>query len=131
MPRSLWKGSISFGLVNIPIELHTAVRDHRPKFRMLHAADKSPVKCGGASAMAVRRRGRIWSRDTNMPGGGSSCHEGRFQGRAVEKTHDPQHLTISWRPTLSTIVFRDAILGSWGRRGAYALLREAIRDKGA
>src|SRR5206468_8825192 len=44
MPRALWKGSISFGLVNIPIELHTAVRDHRPKFRMLHAKDKSPVK---------------------------------------------------------------------------------------
>src|ERR1041385_4946935 len=44
MPRALWKGSISFGLVNIPIELHTAVRNHRPKFRMLHARDKSPVK---------------------------------------------------------------------------------------
>src|SRR5262244_3980464 len=44
MPRALWKGSISFGLVNIPIELHTAVRDHRPKFRMLHAKDTSPVR---------------------------------------------------------------------------------------
>src|SRR5438034_2678568 len=44
MARALWKGSISFGLVNIPIELHTAVRNHRPKFRMLHAKDKSPVK---------------------------------------------------------------------------------------
>src|SRR6202023_3874276 len=44
MARSLWKGSISFGLVNIPIELHTAVRDHRPLFRMLHAKDKSPVR---------------------------------------------------------------------------------------
>ena len=44
MARALWKGSISFGLVNIPIELHTAVRDHRPHFRMLHAKDKSPVR---------------------------------------------------------------------------------------
>ena len=44
MPRAIWKGSISFGLVTIPVELHTAVRDHRPKFRMLHAKDKSPVK---------------------------------------------------------------------------------------
>src|SRR4029450_3436015 len=44
MPRSIWKGSIAFGLVSIPIELHTAVRDHRPKFRMLHARDKSPVR---------------------------------------------------------------------------------------
>jgi DNA end-binding protein Ku len=44
MPRAIWKGSISFGLVSIPVELHTAVRDHRPKFRMLHARDKSPVR---------------------------------------------------------------------------------------
>src|SRR5438046_7020711 len=42
MARALWKGSITFGLVNIPIELHTAVRDHRPRFRRLHAKDRSP-----------------------------------------------------------------------------------------
>jgi DNA end-binding protein Ku len=39
----MWKGSIAFGLVNIPIELYSAVRDHRPKFRLLHARDESPV----------------------------------------------------------------------------------------
>src|SRR6516165_2527846 len=44
MARPLWKGSISFGLVNIPVELQTAVHDHRPKFRLLHATDRSPVK---------------------------------------------------------------------------------------
>jgi DNA end-binding protein Ku len=41
--RAMWKGSIAFGLVNIPIELYSAVRDHRPKFRLLHAKDESPV----------------------------------------------------------------------------------------
>src|SRR3970282_2484204 len=41
--RALGKGSIAFGLVNIPVELHTAVRDSRPRFRMLHAEDASPV----------------------------------------------------------------------------------------
>src|SRR4029450_13659531 len=44
MARSIWKGSIAFGLVNIPIELYSAVRDHRPKFRLLHAKDESPVQ---------------------------------------------------------------------------------------
>ena len=43
MARSMWKGSIAFGLVNIPIELYSATRDHRPKFRMLHAKDESPI----------------------------------------------------------------------------------------
>src|SRR4029078_10263640 len=44
MARSMWKGSIAFGLVNIPIELYTATRDHRPKFRLLHAKDEAPVR---------------------------------------------------------------------------------------
>ena len=43
MARSMWKGSIAFGLVNIPVELYSAMRDHRPKFRLLHAKDESPV----------------------------------------------------------------------------------------
>jgi non-homologous end joining protein Ku len=44
MARAMWKGSIAFGLVNIPIELYSAVRDHRPRFRLLHAKDEAPVK---------------------------------------------------------------------------------------
>src|SRR5918994_1315733 len=43
MARAMWKGSIAFGLVNIPVELFSAVRDHRPRFRLLHAKDESPV----------------------------------------------------------------------------------------
>jgi DNA end-binding protein Ku len=43
MARALWKGTLSFGLVSIPVELHTAVKDARPKFRLLHAKDKSPI----------------------------------------------------------------------------------------
>jgi non-homologous end joining protein Ku len=37
MPRAILKGSISFGLVTIPVEVYTGVRDHRPRFRLLHA----------------------------------------------------------------------------------------------
>ena len=44
MARPIWRGSLSFGLVAIPVQLHTAVREHRPRFRMLHAKDKSPIK---------------------------------------------------------------------------------------
>jgi DNA end-binding protein Ku len=43
MARSLWKGSISFGLVNIPVELHVGARDHTPHFRLLHRTDLSPI----------------------------------------------------------------------------------------
>ncbi len=41
--RAIWKGSISFGLVNIPIALYPATRREELKFRLLRAADHSPV----------------------------------------------------------------------------------------
>jgi DNA end-binding protein Ku len=43
MARPLWKGSISFGLVNIPVELFVGARDHTPRFRLLHRTDMSPI----------------------------------------------------------------------------------------
>src|SRR4026209_2746221 len=41
--RAIWKGSISFGLVNIPIALYPATRREELKFRLLRASDLSPV----------------------------------------------------------------------------------------
>lgn len=35
MPRSMWKGSVSFGLVNIPVQMYTAVRDHTIRFHRM------------------------------------------------------------------------------------------------
>src|SRR4051812_33784424 len=43
MARAIWKGSISFGLVNIPIALYAATRREELKFRLLRKADLSPV----------------------------------------------------------------------------------------
>ncbi len=41
--RAIWKGSISFGLVNIPVSLLSATRSEELKFRLLRRADLSPV----------------------------------------------------------------------------------------
>jgi DNA end-binding protein Ku len=41
--RAIWKGAISFGLVNIPIALYPATRTEELKFRLLRASDQSPV----------------------------------------------------------------------------------------
>jgi len=43
MPRAIWKGSISFGLVNIPVALYPATRREELKFRLLRKSDLSPV----------------------------------------------------------------------------------------
>jgi DNA end-binding protein Ku len=45
MPRAIWKGAISFGLVNIPVGLYSAVRPaNEIKLRMLRQGDSSPIK---------------------------------------------------------------------------------------
>ncbi len=41
--RAIWKGSISFGLVNIPVALQNASRTEELKFRLLRRSDLSPV----------------------------------------------------------------------------------------
>jgi DNA end-binding protein Ku len=43
MARAIWKGSISFGLVNIPIGLYPATRKEELRFRLLRKSDLSPV----------------------------------------------------------------------------------------
>ncbi|MTV27158.1 Ku protein [Nitriliruptoraceae bacterium ZYF776] len=44
MARATWSGSISFGLVSVPVQLFTAVRPHKVRFRQLHRGTNAPVK---------------------------------------------------------------------------------------
>lgn len=44
MPRPLWTGSLSFGLVNVPIQLVTAVRDQGFHFRQLNEDTLQPIE---------------------------------------------------------------------------------------
>jgi DNA end-binding protein Ku len=42
-PRPLWTGAISFGLVNVPVRMFSAVREHRLEFHYVHEPDGSPI----------------------------------------------------------------------------------------
>jgi DNA end-binding protein Ku len=44
MARPLWSGSLSFGLVNVPVALFSATRDRDVHFQLLHAPDCSPIE---------------------------------------------------------------------------------------
>ena len=44
MARSLWTGSLSFGLVNVPVQLYSAVRDLDLHFRQVHEKDDTPIE---------------------------------------------------------------------------------------
>jgi DNA end-binding protein Ku len=44
MPRPIWSGSISFGLVNVPVKLFSAVNQQDVRFHQLHQADNARIK---------------------------------------------------------------------------------------
>ncbi len=44
MPSTVWKGSLSFGLVNIPVGLHTAASDHTIRFHQLERGTADRVR---------------------------------------------------------------------------------------
>jgi DNA end-binding protein Ku len=134
MPRALWKGAISFGLVNIPVELHTAVRDTRPRFRMLHADDKSPIKLQRVCA----REGKPVAWDDLVKG--YEYEKGRFvvltkedfQAAALEKSRTVDILDFVKAEEIDDRFFETPyyVLPAKGGERAYALLREAIRESG-
>jgi DNA end-binding protein Ku len=43
MPRAIWSGSISFGLVNVPVRMYSAISEHKLQFHFIHQPDESPI----------------------------------------------------------------------------------------
>jgi len=134
MARALWKGSIAFGLVNIPVELHTAVRDSRPRFRMLHADDKSPVRF----ERVCQREGKPVAWDELVKG--YEYEKGRFvvltkedfKTAALEKSRTVDIRSFVKPQDIDDRFFESAyyLVPAKGGERAYALLREAIRETG-
>lgn len=42
--RAIWKGTLSFEGINIPVKLYSAVEDRNVRFRLLHRKDSQPVR---------------------------------------------------------------------------------------
>ena len=125
---------MAFGLVNIPVELHTAVRDNRPRFRMLHAADKSPV----SYERVCQREGKPVAWEDLVKG--YEYEKGRFvvlskddfRAAALEKSNTIQIQDFVEPAAIDDRFFETPyyLLPGKGADRAYALLREAIRKAG-
>ena len=134
MARAIWKGSLAFGLVNIPVELHTAVRDSRPRFRMLHAEDRSPVKF----ERVCQKDGKPVAWEELVKG--YEYEKGRFvvltkedlRAAALEKTRTVDIRSFVKPAEIDDRFFETAyyLTPAKGGERAYALLREAIRETG-
>jgi DNA end-binding protein Ku len=131
---SIWKGALAFGLVNIPIEVHTAVRDHRPHFRMLHAKDRSPINF----ERICQKDGKSvpWSDIVK----GYEYEKGHFvvldkedfAAAALEKTRRIDMLDFVESDAIDDRYFDKPyyLTAKKGGEVAYALLREAMNESG-
>ena len=134
MPRAIWTGSLSFGLVNIPVEVHTAVRDHRPHFRMLHAKDRSPINF----ERVCQKDGKTVAWDDLVKG--YEYEKGRFvvltkedfAAAALEKTRRIDVLDFVESDAIDDRYFDKPyyLTARKGGEAAYALLREAMNESG-
>jgi DNA end-binding protein Ku len=134
MARSLWNGWLSFGLVSIPVEVHVAVRDHRPHFRLLHAVDLSPVrlervcvKDGKPVAWADLVKGYEYARGRFVV-----LTKDDFKAAALERTRRIDIMDFVELDAIDDRYFDTPyyLVPSKGGEQAYALLREALRETG-
>lgn len=132
--KAIWKGTISFGLVSIPVALYPAARREELKFRLLRKSDLSPVnykRVAEADGKEVP-----WDQIVK----GYEHEEGKF---VVIKDEDFQRVDIEATQTVDIINFVSLdeinpllfykpyfIEPQKGGDKAYALLRDALNTSG-
>lgn len=134
MARALWKGTLGFGLVSIPVELVTAVRDLGPHFHFLRKSDKSRIGFQKVS----KKDGKVVSADELVKG--FEYDKGRyvvltkedFDSAAVKRNSRIELLDFVEAGEVDDRYFNKPyyLLPSKGGESSYALLRDALRQAG-
>ena len=132
MARAIWKGSISFGLVNIPIAVYPATRREEFKFRLLRKSDLSPVNY----KRVAEKDGREVPWDQIVRG--YEYEKGKY---VVLKDEDFQRVDVEATQTVDIQDFVELdeidpiffykpyyLEPQKGGDKAYALLRDALKD---
>lgn len=134
MPRALWRGAISFGLIYIPVEVHTASRDNPLPLHMLDSRDISPI---GYQHINKRTGKEVdWSHIVK----GYEYKKGDY---VVLTDADFKHANVKASETIEITTFCDAtdipsmyyekpyyLSPAKGGDKVYTLLREALKATG-
>ena len=134
MPRAIWKGNISFGLVNIPVSLYSAEKTDELSFNQLDKRDLSPV---GYKRINKKTEEEVpWDQIVR----GYEYEDGNY---VVLTNQDLKRANVEATQTIDIVEFVDAAQisplyyeqpyylepGRAGKR-AYALLRQTLRKTG-
>jgi DNA end-binding protein Ku len=82
MARAVWSGSISFGLVNVPVKAYTAVRDHEVRFHQIDKKSGARVRYEKVSEKSQRK---LDADDIEM---GYEIQKGRYVSFTKEELAD-------------------------------------------
>ncbi len=134
MARSLWKGAISFGLVHIPVDLYSAVKENELDLTMLDKRDFSPV--GYKRYNKSNNKEVTWDDIIK----GYEYKEGEY---VVLSDEDLRQANVKATQTIDILAFVDAedvpltyyetpyyLAPGRGGDKVYALLRETLRRAG-
>ena len=131
---TIWKGSVAFGLVNIPVEMRSAVRTDRIAFRLLHEEDLSPIKY--ERVCQADGEPVPWNEIVK----GYEYEKGKFivmtdedfEAAAIESSRTIDILDFVKEEEIDPRYFETPyyLVPTKGGEKAYALLREAIRQSG-
>lgn len=130
MPRAFWKGTISFGMVAIPVRMSTATRDTTPSFHLLHKKDlvrpKQVLHCpqdGETFSVKDTVRGYEFAKGHYVV-----FSESDFQNVPVKTTHTIDISAFVDEKEIDPIYYYDTHYLEPEELGVkpYALLREAL-----
>lgn len=129
--RAIWKGAISFGLVNIPIHMYTASKEKELKFVMLHKKDLSEIRY--ARICKVEEKEVPWNEIVK----GYEYEKGNY---VVLNDEDFERANLKKTQTIEIINFIDAeeidsmyyvkpyfLEPDKNAEKAYSILREALK----
>jgi DNA end-binding protein Ku len=134
MPRVLWKGAISFGLVHVPVSLYPATQSERLSFDMIDKRDFSPI----GYRKVNKRTGEDVSSENIVKG--YEYEKGEY---VVVTNEDFKQANVEATQTVDIVAFVDTASvapyyfdtpyylepGKRGEKG-YTLLREVLRRTG-
>lgn len=129
--RSLWKGAISFGLINIPVSLYTATREQELKFHLLHKKDLSPIRY---ARVCIKEEKEVPYQDVvkgyEENGQFVVMSDEDFEKAAPQKSHTIEILEFTDENSIDSIYFEKPYYLKAEKQGekAYALLLEALKQ---
>jgi DNA end-binding protein Ku len=134
MPRAIWSGSISFGLVNAPVRMYSAIAEHELELHLVHEKDGAPI----GYEKVCKKEGKKVPADEIVKA--YEVKEGKYvyltdeDFRAAEEEAYRTIEVLDFVPhdEIDPIVFqRTYYLGpAEGAEKVYALLRKAMESSG-